>query len=281
MANPEVSREFNTGGKNNPITRMLGKTAAGTREQLLAQQTRVKKGGRPVIRGRDGLRPRLEHAEKTEVLESLKSFAKAQPQPEAYEVLSLRGRIAGIGSLGVRRYLALTHGDGPPTGYWLLDLKEILPSAVADFLSSSHTGIWTCEQERILQAHRVLLPKPPALLGTLKIGDRAYRIRAMVPAENRARIGSLQRKLPKLSRAVILAGKIAGWSHARGARFLNEEQYHQLRTWVKGAGLESVMAMAIRHAHRTHKNYQQFMNAFEAEDPRLRLQGDSSWSSHA
>jgi uncharacterized protein (DUF2252 family) len=269
MADPRTRKELPAGAGHDPVSKLLGRAAASTRCELLEQQTRPGKHGRPTIRGRKGLHPRLGKSERRAVVDAMLAYAQTTQRPEAYEVLSVRGRIAGIGSLGVRRYLVLTRGDGPPEGYWLLDLKESTPSVVRPFLGDRPGETWKTETERIVDAELRLLPRPSGVLGMVCIGEQDYRIRAMIPAENRTRIDAFQRRVHKLGHAVVMAGRITGWAHARGARFVSEGRYSELATWARGPGLESTLATAIRHATRARRGYRVFLRALKAHDARL------------
>ena len=269
LSEPGLRREFHAGSGHDPVSKLLGRAAASTRAELLAHQTRHGKRGRPVIRGRGGLHPRLPRAERRAVLEAVEAFGKTTPRPEAYDVLSIRGRIAGIGSLGVHRYLVLTRGDGPPAGYWLLDVKECRPSAVVQFLGKRPGPLDSTESERVVEAQRTLLPRPPGALGTLAIDQRNYRIRGMVPAENRARLDAFQGRVHRLGQAVVMAGLITGWAHARGARHISEERYAELAQWTRGPGLEAILTSAVRHAASSRRGYQFFLTALLGRDPRL------------
>jgi len=271
MADPNSTHQAPAKLKLGPIFELLGMAARTTQAELLKSQTRITKANRLVLRGRNGLHPRLPKAEQEEILEALHTHARTTPHPDAYRVLSLRGRIAGIGSLGVRRYLVLTEGDGPPDGYWLLDVKQSLPSVVQSFISRPPEICWNSDADRILLAQRQLLPRPPASLSSLRIGDASFRMRSMIPAENRARLDAFRYKVRKLSQGVIIAGHVTGCSQARGARYLGESRYQELADWSRGPGLESILVTAIRHARLSRRAYQEFCRALNQRDPRLQL----------
>ena len=68
-----------------------------------------------------------------EARDALESYGETLGNAEAFKVHDVVFRIAGVGSLGVRRYLALIEGDGSPHSYCLLDIKEHFrpPSGIA------------------------------------------------------------------------------------------------------------------------------------------------------
>jgi uncharacterized protein (DUF2252 family) len=269
LGDPTTTCEQPAGEGHDPISKLLGRAAAATRAELLEKETRPGKDGHPVIRRRKGLHPRLPKKERRAVIKAMKVYAATTTRPEAYKVLSVSGRIAGIGSLGVNRYLVLTEGDGQPSGYWLFDVKQSAPSQVRPFLGDQPGETWATETERVIDAQRRLVARPIAGLDMLTIHGADYRIRAMIPLENRTQLDSFQKKVHKLGHAVVMSGQITGWSHARGARFVSEHRYKELARWAEGPGLDSILATAIRHAARSRRAYGIFVQAWKHQDPRL------------
>ena len=110
---------------------LLSVTAAGTQVALLDHVTRRKRSGRRAIRA-GWNHPKL-GPDRTKVVRGaidtyLEDHAEGKGHPP--RVLDLTGRIAGVGSLGVRRYLALV-GDGKhDDADRVLDVKECGASAI-------------------------------------------------------------------------------------------------------------------------------------------------------
>ncbi len=119
------------------------------------------------------------------------------PSPEQLEVLDVRRRISGTGSLGVERLMVLTAGDA--NGPWLLDVKEV------DFSA-----------ERVVEAMRGAVKKPPALLGYAELGKLQMVIRPMSAGDEKLELAKLDdTQLPTMVRFL---GAMAGQAHARLAR---------------------------------------------------------------
>ena len=71
----------------------------------------------------------------------IQTWASTQPQPDFFQVLDIAHRIAGIGSLGLPRYLILVQGRGYPKGCYLLDLKAARRSSLTPFLRSEERRV--------------------------------------------------------------------------------------------------------------------------------------------
>ena len=119
------------------------------------------------------------------------------PTADQLEVLDVRRRISGTGSLGVERLVVLTRGDA--RGPWLLDVKEV------DFSA-----------ERVVEAMRGGVKKPPALLGYAVLGKHQMVIRPMAPGEEKLALDQLEaEQVPSMIRFL---GAMAGEVHRRLAR---------------------------------------------------------------
>lgn len=253
-----------TGG---PVDRLLGRAAMNTQGELLARQTRPDGRGGLRIRGARGLHPKLPARKVGKIREALEAYGEATETPGAYQVLDARGRLAGIGSLGVRRYLVLIRGDGPPDGYRLLDLKEARPSALAAVFPDGPR--WPDEATRIVETQRALQTRPAKGLDVFGLGRRRFVVREMVPAENRTSLEQFRGATSRLARAVTIAGRVVGRSHLRGAAYLGPDATGALAEWSAGPGPDAVLAAAVRQATQARRDYRAFVGALSRYGCRL------------
>jgi uncharacterized protein (DUF2252 family) len=269
LAAPGAVREMTHDADRGPVRKLLGRAASNTTAALLARQTKPGKHGSPRIRRKGGLHPAISPGRFEQIVEAIETYGAAHDKADAYKVHDVSGRIAGIGSLGVRRYLVLIEGDGPPDGYHLLDIKEASPSSVSPFLTTTWPPPWTDDVHRMVDAQRALQSRPTAGLDALEIDGDGYRMRRMVPAENRTSLDEFRKRTSKLGAAVTLAGRITGWSQARGAKYVAPERAAELLTWSTGPGPDSILASAIRQATQARRDYRAFRQAFDKHGIRL------------
>jgi hypothetical protein len=81
----------------------------------------------------------------------------------------------------------------------------------------------------------------------------------MIPEESRAKLDRLQKKPAELRSAVQTAGELTAWSHWRGCDTVHRAT---LADWVTGAGIDAVLAAAVRFADRTEGEYQEFLEGW-------------------
>ena len=176
-----------------PIWDLLGETAQASQAALLDHHTvRTKGGERRIVRS-EAKHPAVKKSRAKEIREAVKHYGQSRPDPDAFRVLDVTARIAGTGSLGVQRYLALVAGGGTPATNRLLDIKQCLPSSLLPCTDALQPDTGGDEALRVVRAQRALQAKPAAGLDVLPVGDTTYRIREMIPDDNRTSLSRFQK----------------------------------------------------------------------------------------
>lgn len=249
---------------------LLAATASGSQASLLDRVTRRKRSGRRAFRDASNLpriSPRRAEVVREAIAAYLEEHAKGDGGPP--RVRDLAGRIAGVGSLGVRRYLALV-GDGEDhDADRIIDVKECTPPALLACALGPQPP-YQNDADRVISAQRQLQGHSAAGLGTLMIGHRPCRVREMIPDENRASLDRLRHLPDRLRDAVAIAGRLTAWSHLRGAKFGGDDRTVKLTRWASGPALDAVLASAARVADRTNRDHAAFRAAEQGGrlDPR-------------
>lgn len=128
--------------------------------------------------------------------------AAHRPADDQLRVLDARRRVAGTGSLGVERVLMLLQGDAvddSPHGLWLLEAKEVEFSA-----------------QRVVEAMRAAVKKPPALLGAAALDHAEMVLRQLGAGEDKLQLDHLEE--PHVPAMMRFLGFLAGDTHRRLAR---------------------------------------------------------------
>jgi uncharacterized protein (DUF2252 family) len=167
-----------------------------------------------------------------------------------------------VGSLGLRRYCVLVKGQGSRDANWLLDVKEERTPALLPIAGQAQTRVHGNEALRVVLAQRQLQAQPIAGLTVLEIGNSSYRMRELIPDENRSSLDRLHGNPHKMREAVGVAGRLAGWSQLRGCRVSGEDLSPELARWVSGPALDTVLAASMRYADQTERDYEEFQDAY-------------------
>jgi uncharacterized protein (DUF2252 family) len=251
-----------------PIWDLLGKFAVADQAELLDQHAeRLRDGTRRILRSKTR-HPAIRTSRGEAIRDAVEAYGAATGRADVFKTLDVTGRVAGIGSLGLKRYTILVAGGGTPKTNRLFDLKECRPSSLAACASQRWPFADDTDAARVVQAQRMLQACPTAGLDVLKVGDTAYRFREMIPEENRTSLERFNKKPQKLAQAIEQAGLLTALAHLRGAKALPEPvPVEALSQWAAGPALDSVLAAAARFAEHTRKAHQQFCS--ELRSPRF------------
>lgn len=159
------------------VGRLLRATTQRSPRQLLHGRARATDGWHFCAGPAVQLLPRAAHAT---VWAALHAWQQSQPgPPPCGRLLDVAQRVAGIGSLGVRRYAVLAEHRHPHPLPGLLDFKQAVPAAAAGLGFAQPT--WASEAQRVVQAQTWLQAVPPSLLQAVGLQGEPYVLRALQP----------------------------------------------------------------------------------------------------
>jgi uncharacterized protein (DUF2252 family) len=203
---PETSRGV--------MKKFLEKVRDRKRIDFLAKKAVKKKGEMKILIDETHTLP-ISKSEKEEVISHVNLWAKGTGNPEFYKVKDVTFRIAGTSSLGLKRYVLLVEGRGKPDGYFLLDLKETLPSCLQKNIKTRQPN-WKTEAERIVEVQRRTLSAPPALLASINVGKKNFVLKELQPSADRIDYLLFKGNTKKLKNILEDMAAICAWSNLRG-----------------------------------------------------------------
>jgi uncharacterized protein (DUF2252 family) len=199
-----------------------------------------------------------------DVKTALQKFAESQENPDFFNVIDIVWRIAGTGSLGLKRYLVLVEGKGSPDDNYLLDLKQSIPSSLTRFISYFSQSRWNNESQRIIANQKKMQAITPALLHSLEINGEHFVMREYQPNEDKIDLSSDNPNLDQqsLEKLMKTLGDIVAWSHLRSSGrqgaanadalvdFAQDTQWHQ-----------EVLGYAQKYSQKVIANHQEFKDS--------------------
>lgn len=204
-----VERSLATG----PVRKLLQSLKGRHRFDLIKQRTRLKSGKTRLTT--DGKKMLTVSSQDRAHAESiLSAYASTQESPAFFEPIDIARRIAGNGSLGLERYVALVRGSGGVNGQYLIDIKIANPSSLAASIDVKQPR-WKSEAERVVSIQRIAQAISPALLGSVGVGKRSYLIRELEPAIDRINLSALNGKSGALIEVVRTMAEVTAWAHLR------------------------------------------------------------------
>jgi uncharacterized protein (DUF2252 family) len=244
---------------------MVRDLLVGARERssraLLDRRTVIEDGRRRLLI--DGLRaealaPRERAAVTQHLAEFVESVAKTEHQARFYRLIDVAARIAGTGSLGVRRYVALVRGHGGEDGRVLLDIKQARRSAMAPYVGVPQPA-WKSEAHRVVEIQWRMQAISPALLAPVSFGRSSYVLRELQPVEDRLALAHWNGKLSRLRKVVVTMGETLACAQLRSASREGASGVDELIAFGRSHGWrDAVLEYARLYAGKTVRYWREF-----------------------
>jgi uncharacterized protein (DUF2252 family) len=152
--------------------------------------------------------------QRTDVACWLGKFARSQVDPDFFKILDVARRVAGVGSLGLDRYVVLVRGDGGRDGNAIIDAKWPAPSSLARF-DMIRQPRWMCEPDRVVAVQQRMQGTTPALLDAVKIGSGGYVLRELQPSKDRLTLKDARGRPRRLRSVVSTMARVTAWAQLR------------------------------------------------------------------
>ena len=122
---------------------------------------------------------------KKELIKHITEWIGKYPYLEGrFKVQDAGFRVAGTGSLGVRRYVFLLKNTEDAKKYLLIDMKQALPSSVQPWLHTPQPS-WSSESERVMTIQERMQNVSPALLSTTMFQGDPYVVKELQPTADK------------------------------------------------------------------------------------------------
>lgn len=173
------------------VKSFLDEIAARRQRALIRQRTILRNKKLQLKVDNNRLFP-LDKDLKDELIQHIQQWLSINPHLyKNYHVLDAAFRVAGTGSLGVKRYLFLVRNEDSPKKHLLIDMKQALPSCLSAF-SSIQQPVWESEAARVVAIQERMQNIVPALLSTTLFKNESYVLKEMQPMADK--INFLQMK---------------------------------------------------------------------------------------
>lgn len=200
---------------SSPVSELLLKLRARTSRRVLALRTRLHKGQRLLRRDAANLLP-ADDAQRDLVACVLAKRALRESSLGPVTLVDVARRLAGTGSLGQARFLALVQREGasgPDQGMHLLDVKQAAPCS----LPVPRPSLWASEASRIASLQALLQAAPVGWLTAVGGARRSWVVRRLQASDSRLPPGVIRQGAKAYSHVVADLMRLAAWAHLRGA----------------------------------------------------------------
>ena len=133
-----------------------------------------------------------------------------------YRCLDIAFRIAGTGSVGVKRYVFLLKHLEKEKNYLMIDMKQATTSSLEKFAPVRQPR-WLNEGERMVSVQQYMQNVNPALLNFVSIDREPFLIKKLQPSEDRVNFRLLKKRDKEISQVIKEMAALAASAHLRAA----------------------------------------------------------------
>ncbi len=194
---------------------LLLKLERRTQADLLAKRTVMQKGKRR-LRTDTGKALALPREERARVVRFMKRFAEGRTHPDFFKVLDVAQRVAGLGALGLKRYVVLIRGDGGRDGAALVDLKSQHGSSLQPRLRQRQPP-FASEAARVVAIENRMQAVGPAFLAAVRIAGQSFTLRELQPSADKLDLSITHPGRAAFEAVIASMGELTAWAQLRCA----------------------------------------------------------------
>lgn len=230
-------------------------------KQLLKKGTIVKGGRRTLIR--DARHLKIDKPLKKDLEQFVAGWIKTSHYaPFDFKVLDSVFRIAGTGSIGVKRYLFLLKSRNTKSKFLLLDMKQSMSSALAPYLQIKQPE-WNSEGERVIAVQRRMQNVSPALLNAAIFDDTSFVLKQMQPMDDKINFELLKDRYDEINEVINDMAKLTASAQLRsGGREGSAIADEMIEFGTDDKWQDQVITYAKNYAKQVKKDYMEFMEKY-------------------
>ncbi len=238
-------------------------TAAEKRKQkeLLKKRTIVKKKKLALLA--DQKHFELDKPLKKQLAKHINELIKTNyDNPHNFGVIDSIFRIAGTGSVGVKRYLLLLKSLNTKNKYLLLDMKQARASSLKPYVKIKQPK-WNTQADRVIAVKQRMQNVSPALLGSTVFNGDAYILQEMQPTEDRINFEVIKDSPNDINQvihdmAMLTASAQLRSSGRQGSTIADELiAFGENTDWHKG-----ILSYAVKYARQVKVDYQGYVKGY-------------------
>jgi len=179
------------------------------------------------------------------------------------KVLDIVFRLAGTGSIGVKRYLFLFKSQLLKNKYLFVDMKQAFASSVQPYLKIQQPQ-WGSEAERAIAIKERMQNVSPALLGASIFLNDPYILQQMQPTEDRINFLLIKDRYADLDLVTDDMAKLTASAQLRSSGRQGSAIADDLIDFGKNTDWQqSILKYGAQYAKRVKKDYAEFISGYK------------------
>ena len=181
-----------------------------------------------------------------------------------FQVIDAGFRIAGTGSLGLKRYLFLLERMDEERKYLLLDMKQAQPSCVQAHVTHQQPA-WLSEAARVVAVQERMQNISPALLRPVLFNNESYVIKEMQPTADKINFTTLKDQFDDMEDVLGNMALLTASAQLRSSGRQGSANADELMAFARDeAWIPSIIEYASQYANQVKADYNQYLAAYTA-----------------
>ncbi|MBS1917208.1 MAG: DUF2252 family protein [Bacteroidetes bacterium] len=201
--------------------------------------------------------------EKKELIAFLRQWLRANKHlPFPVRVLDAGFRIAGTGSVGVKRYVFLVQNAFNQKKFGLIDMKQAKPSSVQPYLKIKQPS-WNSEAERVVGVQQRMQNVPPALLGTAVFKKDTFVIKELQPTSDKIDFLLIKDRYKDIAQVIHDMATLTASAQLRSSGRQGSANADELIAFGQNTSWhQQLLDYAITYAAQVKKDYRSFLKDY-------------------
>jgi uncharacterized protein (DUF2252 family) len=232
-------------------------------QDILSRKTVVKKNKLQILLD-DPKHLKLDKDLKKELAGHIKHWLKTdENSPYNYKVIDAVFRLAGTGSIGMKRYAVLLKSSNEiGEKYLLVDMKQSASSSLAPFVTFQQPD-WKNEADRIVTIQERMQNRAPALLSTSQFRGDHYVMQEMQPTKDSINFKLIKKEYRNIYQVIDDMAMLTASSQIRSSGRQGSANADELmKLGENKEWQEKLLQYAINYSHIVRKDYLHFLHDF-------------------
>jgi len=190
-------------------------------------------------------------------------IATSSDGPYNYKTKSAVFRIAGTGSLGLKRYLLLLKSTNTKNKYLLVDMKQAIKSSVQPYVPVQQLA-WDTEAERIIAIQKRMQNVSASLLSTTIFRDESYVIQELQPVKDTIKFKLLKDDYRDIYQVIDDMAALVASAQLRSGGIQGSSIIDDLSAFGKSDEWQPVLLdYAKQYAKKVKDDYNEFLRDYK------------------
>ena len=175
-----------------------------------------------------------------------------------YKVQDCIFRLAGTGSVGVKRYLFLLKSMNTKNKYLLLDMKQALTSSLQPYVKIKQPA-WESEAERVIDIQQRMQNVSPAFLSPVIFKDEPFVLKHMQPTADKINFGLIKDRIDDIDEVINNMGVLTASAQLRSGGRQGSAITDELIAFGENNQWEDIiLKYALQYTKQVKKDYEEF-----------------------